>query len=177
MMFRPVASVLFLCALFPAPVSAQDRVEPDQQRPATNVSPKRPSEERPSRAPEAESKTNVRIELTISDYTGTGAPQKKIVSMIVADGMMGRIRSVRSPNSPTLNVDAQPRMTGADQIRLQLTLEYTPPMSEKPSDRGTPINEFVTVLLQNSKPLVISQAADPSIDRKVTVEVTATVLK
>jgi hypothetical protein len=176
-MFRSVAVVLFLSTLLPATALAQDGAEPDQQsRPSTNVSPKRPSDES-RRSPAVEPKANVRIELTIADSTGTGTPQKKAVSMIVADGMMGRIRSVRSPNSPTLNVDAQPRIGASDQIRLQLTLEYTPPISEKPSDRGTPINEFVTVLLQSGKPLVISQAADPSIDRKVTVEVTATVLK
>jgi hypothetical protein len=174
MMFQPVAILCLLSALLPTSALPQDPAEPGQQRPSTNVSPKRPPEES-RRSPDPEPKANVRVELTISDYTGTGAPEKKAVSMIVADGMTGRIRSVRSPNSPTLNVDAQPRIGASDQIRVQLTLEYTPPVSEK--SRGTPINEFVTVLLQNGKPLVISQAADPSIDRKVTVEVTATVLK
>jgi hypothetical protein len=33
------------------------------------------------------------------------------------------------------------------------------------------------VILQNGKPLVVSQAADPTTDRKMTVEVKATILK
>jgi hypothetical protein len=41
----------------------------------------------------------------------------------------------------------------------------------------SPINEMLTVLLQCGKPLIVTQAADPSVDRKVAVEVTATVLK
>jgi hypothetical protein len=36
---------------------------------------------------------------------------------------------------------------------------------------------MLTVIVQNGKPLLVSQAADPSADRKMTVEVKATVLK
>jgi hypothetical protein len=39
------------------------------------------------------------------------------------------------------------------------------------------MNQSVTVLLESGKPLVITQAADPVSDRKVTVEVKATVLR
>jgi len=39
------------------------------------------------------------------------------------------------------------------------------------------INERLTVILQENKPLVISQAADPGSDRKITVELIATIGK
>jgi hypothetical protein len=39
------------------------------------------------------------------------------------------------------------------------------------------INERMAVIVQDGKPLVISQAADAGSDRKVTVELKATVLK
>ena len=39
------------------------------------------------------------------------------------------------------------------------------------------MNQSVTVVLDSGKPLVITQAADPVSDRKVTVEVKATLLR
>src|ERR1043166_8665737 len=37
--------------------------------------------------------TNVQIEVTLTDQLGTQAPEKKTVSMIVASGNMGKVRS------------------------------------------------------------------------------------
>ena len=39
------------------------------------------------------------------------------------------------------------------------------------------LNESVTLLLESGKGLAVTQSADPMSDRKVSVEVTATVLK
>jgi hypothetical protein len=39
------------------------------------------------------------------------------------------------------------------------------------------IHESLSVVLQDGKPLLVSQSADPTTDRKVTVELMATVLK
>jgi hypothetical protein len=39
------------------------------------------------------------------------------------------------------------------------------------------MNQSLTVILQSGKPLIVSQAADPVSDRKVVVEVKATILK
>jgi hypothetical protein len=35
----------------------------------------------------------------------------------------------------------------------------------------------MTVLVESGKPMVVSQASDPTSDRKMTVELTATILK
>ena len=75
------------------------------------------------------------------------------------------------------HADADDGYRAYGRIWLRLVLEYSPPASEKLSEYGTPLNEMVTVLLQSGKPTVISQAADSSMERKVTVEVTATLLK
>jgi hypothetical protein len=95
--------------------------------------------------------------------------------MIVAEGALGSIRSLSSPNSPTLNVDALPRVFNG-RIEVRLTLEYRAP-GDKEGELATPVRQSITVLLDNGKPLVISQASDPSRDRRVDVEVTATILK
>jgi len=129
--------------------------------------------------------TNVQVELTLTDQLGTAAPEKKTVSMIVASGNWGKIRSVGTvrpagepPFGVDLNVDARPLVSVDGQIQLELTLNYSPP-ADKDSVRPRPtgINQSQTVVLQSGKPLTISQAADPLNDRKVIVEVKATVLK
>ena len=129
--------------------------------------------------------TNVQVELTLTDQSGTAAPEKKVVSMIVASGNWGKIRSagmVRLVNDERigvdLNVDARPYVSTDGPIQLEVTLNYSPPAdkdSAKP--RPTGINQSQTVVLQSGKPLTISQAADPVTVRKVIVEVKATVLK
>ena len=129
--------------------------------------------------------TNVQVELTLTDQLGSGVPEKKTVSMIVASGNWGKIRSVGTvrpagepPFGVDLNVDARPHVSVDGQIQLELTLNYSPP-ADKDSVRPRPtgINQSQTVVLQSGKPLTISQAADPLNDRKVIVEVKATVLK
>ncbi|HUE87007.1 MAG TPA: hypothetical protein VMO26_13105 [Vicinamibacterales bacterium] len=170
---QSLAAVLLVIALVPAVVAAQEPEKRPQPVPAGNGSPRQPSEERTR--PLATS--NVQIEIVVTDSVGSGAPQKKTVSMIVADGYMGRIRSTREGGEPAmLNVDATPNLQSNDRIRLQLLLVYLPPR-EGQATRYAAINEMVTILLQPGKPTMVSQAADPAADRKVTVEVTATILK
>jgi hypothetical protein len=152
-------------------VSAQEP-QREQPRPA-NASPTKPPEERPSRY----QATNVRIELTVTDSVGPSGPQKKSISMMIADGHMGRIRALRGGGGePMLNVDATPIITG-ERVRLQVSLEYVAPSIGASGTRLASITEVVTVLVEPGKPMVISQSADPAVDRKVTVEVTATILK
>lgn len=132
--------------------------------------------------------TNVQIELNLSDQSGTETPEKKTVSMIVSSGNWGKIRSVANTSRPgeppsmaQLDVDARPLVSVDGPIQLELTLNYAPPGAPRPADkpgpRPTGINQSQTLILQSGKPLIISQAADPINDRKVVVEVKATVLK
>jgi hypothetical protein len=122
---------------------------------------------------------NVQIELTISDHLGNAAPDKRVVSMLVADGAFGRIRSIADASIAVLNVDARPEILENDRIVLEMTVEYKPlgPDGATPAKRPAPLNEQLTVILQNGKPLLVSQAADPMSDRKMTVEVRASILK
>ena len=122
--------------------------------------------------------TNVQVELTLTDQVASAAPQKKTVSMIVSSGNWGKIRNSAVPTRIGLNVDARPFVSVEGPVQLELTIYYYPPQGD-PKDPGTPteLNQSLTVVLESGKPLVISQAADPVSDRKVIVEVKATVLK
>jgi len=130
--------------------------------------------------------TNVQVEVSLTDQIGSQPPEKKIVSMIVSSRSWGKIRSGatvmppgESPYAVQLNVDARPTVSKEGPIQLELTLEYAPIRSgADPKDkRPTGINQSQTVVLQSGKPLIVAQAADPVSDRKVIVEVKATVLK
>lgn len=163
-----LAVLAAVCCVAPASV-AQDT---ERQTPRSgNASAARPADE--GARPQL---TNVKVEITITDAMGSLPPQRKTVSMLIADGRMGRIRSTREPHPGVLNVDATPTIQG-DLIRLQLALEYSPPLMGDAATRVSHVNEFVTLLVSSGKATQVSQAADPSFDRRVAVEVTATVLK
>lgn len=123
---------------------------------------------------------NLQVELTITDQGGGAVPDKKVVSMLAADGTLGRIRSNAGNGAVVLNIDALPQVLDNDRILLELTLEYTPGLPAEgpmPQRRPASLHESLRVLLQNGKSLMISQAADPQTDRKMTVEVRATIVK
>jgi hypothetical protein len=123
----------------------------------------------PARAPEpAAQLVNIKVELTIVDQTGAAESAKKSVSLIVADRQTGFIRSTVQPKEGgqvQLNVDARPQILPNGNIRLGLSLQYPT------------LNQSINMILDPGKPLVISQAADPTSDRKISVEVRATLLK
>lgn len=133
--------------------------------------------------------TNVQVELNLTDQIGTQTPEKKTVSMIVSSGNWGKVRSGANviqvgdpPYSVVLNLDARPFVSMEGQIQLEMTLVYEPLKGEGdprvgPRQRPSGINQSQTVVLTSGKPLIVSQAADPVSDRKVIVEVKATVLK
>ena len=87
---------------------------------------------------------NIKIEVVITDQTGTNPGAKKVVSMIVGDRQSTNIRSsasraskaVRGPPGPvsfnyrnvTINVDARPAIVLKDPTKILVSfgLEYSP---------------------------------------------------
>jgi hypothetical protein len=123
--------------------------------------------------------TNIRLDLTITD-TITGAPVKKTVSLIVLTNNSGMIRTRSGDAEATLNVDALAAAYTQGLISVRMTFEFTPPRAMKDGvavGRSPSLNESITVVLQDGKPMLVSQSADPANDRKVTAELTATILK
>ena len=129
---------------------------------------------------------NLRLEFTVTDQIGNAPPVRKIVTMNVADGESGRIRTnaevFRKNASPTivpLSVDASPEIEGA-KIRLRASLEYQllkdAPEPDVPAGK-TSITQSVTAILSDGVSTILSQSADPLTDRRVTLEVKATIIK
>jgi hypothetical protein len=167
-MSRATAAVCVLALTIAASAAAQ-QVEPS--RPSADAKP-RPaaSDQMPApRPPEpAGQVVNIKFDLTISDQTGSAEAAKKLVSLLVADRQTGYVRSTASSERTgpvRLNVDARPQILPTGNIRVMLSLEY-------PS-----ISQALTVIVEPGKSIVLTQTADPLSDRKVTVEMRATIVK
>lgn len=126
---------------------------------------------------------NVKIDIAISDTVTADVQTRKTVSMLILDGRSGQIRSGAS--NSLINVDAQPTVRQDGRIYLHVTVEYQPELSAQQTQtlikdgigRLPILIESLALILVDGKMMVASQSADPRGDRKVTVEITATVQK
>ena len=62
-------------------------------------------------------------------------------------------------------------------IELNLTLEYLPENKETSMPAAGKLTESLSVVLENGKPLLVTQSADPGSDRRVKVEMKVTQVK
>ena len=141
----------------------------------------------PPRLSAIPTRANVKIDVTISDQTGNGPVERKVVSVISSEQSWGKIRTQAATRMSdggiqhvALNVDARPFVTSSGAIQLELTVAYNPlgaVAKDSSQLRPTELNQSMTIVLQSGKPMVVSQAADPILDRKIVVEVVAALLK
>ena len=184
--------ILICAAMVSASAYAQEAkpAAPAKSAASTNVKPAAAA-----KPPEAALPVNIKIELSITDQSGNNPPAKKTVSMIVGDHQRNSIRS--SANVPvkvlgnptnlnyrsvTINVDSHPSIVQKEpnKLLLEFSLQYNPKSGGGQEDLEpgmASLNESMSLILESGKPTVVSQAADPSSDRKITVEVTATILR
>jgi hypothetical protein len=200
MMTRTFVLMMGVAALVVAPALAQQPPPAPTPTPAPprTATPAPPRSATPAAAPAAPlppprrtgQPINVRIDLSINDQRAGSAPIKRTLSMVVADGMGGSIRSqseVMAVGPVPLNVDANPELLADNKIRLTLTLQYDWPApieagrDTNTAPRGTVIKtalrDSVALILENGKAMIAAQSADPIGDRQVTVEVKATILR
>jgi hypothetical protein len=187
-MFKSLVTTTLAAVLLALPVNAQE---------AKPNAPKQETAEKPApvRVDPAGRPVNIKLDLTITDQGGPGTATKKTVTMLLGDHQRGSIRSDGTISMGAagqvqrfgveLNVDAWPRIITrdgdkADVILVQLALQYRPKPGSENATTGegrASLNEQLGVILEPGKPILISQAADPTSDRKISVEVTATILK
>jgi hypothetical protein len=131
---------------------------------------------------------NVKIDFTITDQRGGAPAIKRTLTLLVADERTGSIRTqsqVVQVGTVPLNVDASPSVLSDGKIRLGFNLQYDWPAplegNNQPPVRGTVVStslhDQMSVILENGKPMIAAQSADPIGDRQVTVEVKATILR
>jgi hypothetical protein len=174
----------------PVPAAAPQPAPPGTPRPTSQPLLVPPAPE-PRRSGQA---VNVKVDVTITEQRGTAAPTKKTVTIVVADGMFGAIRSQSDvfevANQMPLNIDAEPTVIpggpDAGKVRLKINVQYDlpSPLETQPGSRPprgtvmkTQLHDNLSLVLESGKPVIAAQSVDPVGDRRVTVEVTATVLR
>jgi len=123
---------------------------------------------------------NVKIDISFIDTLGGDTPARKTVSMLVYGGgnggRQGRLRATGARGQGYVNIDASPSIIG-DGIYLNLSIEYLPELPPDGGQRVGPLSQSLTFGLPSGKPVVVAQSVDPGTSRRVTVEVTATILR
>jgi hypothetical protein len=191
--FAVAALVIMLMTLAIGSAAAQippPSAPPKAPAPKTKVETEPPPPPAPKAPPSLP--INVRIDVTITDQRGSAPPSKKTVSVVVADGQNGSVRSsskipiMKNSAGPLLNlplnIDATPAILEGNKVRLALTLNVELPDQPRLTDEGrtdftTSVTERVIAILESGKSMVVAQSADPISDRQVTIEVKATILK
>lgn len=160
-MLKPAITLLVVILVTAAGASAQE-----QQSTA------KPAEPQASRA--SAQATNVRIELTITDQRSDAQTPPKTVMLLVEDNQNARIRTGRG--NAVLNLDVRPQIVREGRVRVLVSLEFTP---QDAPDRPAqpPLQESIVALVDDGKSLVLSQSADPASDRKVRLDMKATIVR
>ena len=139
----PAADPVSVSALSIAPLTAGATAAPPAAGQKSSTAPSADVKPRPGPPATGVRRRNVNIEVAITEQTGVADPVKKVVTMVVADGQMGSVRSTGSAMEPaagavgapevvvegrplTLNIDASPTVRADDSVQLSLTLEYAP---------------------------------------------------
>jgi uncharacterized protein (DUF4415 family) len=203
-MFKRVAILVCAMAVSASVYAQQPKAAAAARKPSTNAEQSKSSENKsePAAKPAAEpppQPVNVKIEVSITDQSGSGTPARKVVTMIAGDRQRTSIRSSASVpvkqtapgnavampftyRNVTINVDARPAIVPkeSNKVLVSFGLEYFPKPAggqEEMEPGMASFNEQLALILESGKPTIVSLAADPTSDRKITVEVTATILR
>lgn len=124
--------------------------------------------------------TNIKLTLAITDsFTGTPVTKEMSVLMMQRNGGMIRTTGAHATHG-YMNVDAVATAYLNGVVSVKLTFDYqAATLTEGPLAGARPptIGESLTVVLQDGIPLTVSESADPGTDRRVTVTLTAAILK
>ena len=155
----------------PRPGQTPPAIElPPQPAPGAQTPPQPTTPQGAKQPPQQTPWQNIKLDLTITDAVNAGTQLRKVLSLYIADGRQGQVRS--QSEQGLINVDARPQVRpDGKTILLQLTVEYRQGVS------GSVFSESLSAMVIDGKPLVLSQTADPSGDRKVSVEVLAAIQK
>ena len=188
-MFLVAATLVTLGAMPALGRQAQSKPESDPKSPPNVLPvPKSPPAVLPVPDPRrAGQPVNIKVDVVVSEQRGTEAPTKRTLAVVVSDRHNGRVRTqsdVAAVGPVALNIDASPEILSGGKIQLLFSIQYDgpgPAEDLKNAERGavmkTTVSQVIALILENGRPMIAAQSADPMGDRKVTVEVTATILK
>jgi hypothetical protein len=184
------ACIIVTCAglvLAQPPATAGRAAPPRTDQPAPATAAPRAATPAPRREGQP---VNIKVDFTLTDQRNGGPAVKRTVSIVVADGRTGQIRSqsdvIGIPGGVPLNIDTAPELLSDGKIRLGFNLQYDWPAPLDQTDRNAPprgtltktaMHDSATLIVESGKTMTAAQSADPIGDRQVTVEVKATILR
>jgi hypothetical protein len=161
-MIRSTVMAMALAALVGAAPGASQQ---SQEKPTQEVA--------PNRAPGQP--VNIKLDVTIVDQRDGQTAAPRTVTMTIADRSRGQFRS-GGTGGQMLNVDARPEIVRDSRMRVELNLDYRGLQSE--NDKTPPmLTQSIVSVVDDGKPLVITQWAEMGSSRTIRVELRAAVQK
>ena len=170
-MTRRIVMMLALAALVGAAPHAsqgsQDKLAQDKKAtvPADNVAGNRlPGQP-----------VNIKLEFTVTDQREGQAAAPRTITMMIADRSRGQIRS-GGTGGQMLNVDARPEIVRDSRMRVDVNFDYRGPQSD--ADKTPPtLTQSIASVVDDGKPLMITQWSEMGSNRTIRVELRASVQK
>ena len=118
---------------------------------------------------------NIKIDLTVTDQREGQAGAPKTITMMIVDRGRGQMRS-NGLGGQMLNVDARPEIIRDSRVRVDLNFDYRAPQTD--SDKNPPVlTQSLASVVDDGKPLVISQWGEMGSNRTIRIELRASVQK
>ncbi len=165
---------LFIC-LLSVTISAQQAPVPSKA-PLPPKAPAAPTAPAPPQPDESGQTINIRLDVSVIDETVQGAARPKSLMVMLVDRALGQTRAAFQDR--TIAVDARPTMVDG-RIRVNLTIQsdHFRENSEVPRDPTLSWRNSFSLLLENAKPMVALETMDAATQRKMSIEVKATIQK
>ena len=188
-MFATVTAVV--CGLSLAAAAQAPPTPPAAPPGPAKVRPDKPAPGIPPPAPRQGKDINIRIDATVIESRGDHVVDKKVISVTCVDGKGAFVRSTQSVafkakgsegfnyQDAPLNMDADVNLRDDGRVLARITVDYRgmPASQDSPDSIDRGIRQSVSVILKPGEPLMVAQSADAVGDRRVSLEVKATVLK
>ena len=168
-----LAATVLLAAVCPVGLWAQETApKPAEAQPAPAPAPSRLQS-----APAA----NIQLAVVLTDKIDGKTIKEEPVHLLLADRMLGRLRR-RLPSiiDKSFELDVTPEIVGS-RVKISMTVNYSAVSSDDTSSRDPSHTmnfvETVATLLDVGKPTTVVDIAGDAANRRVTLQVTATILK
>jgi hypothetical protein len=168
-----VVATVLLAAAFPIAPRAQEAAA----KPAEAQAAPAPASPRPSAQV-----ANIQLAITLTDKVDGKTVSEEPVHMLLADRMLGRLRRHLPANaalgSKSLEVDVTPEIVGP-RVKISMTVNYNSGSPDETRDKIAPTQfvETISTYLDVGKPTTIVETAGDTANRRVTLQVTATINK
>ena len=118
---------------------------------------------------------NIKLDFTVIDQRDGQAAAPRTITMMIADRSRGQMRS-GGAGGQMLNVDARPEILRDSRMRVDVNFDYRAPQSD--SDKTPPaLTQSIASIVEDGKPLVITQWSERGSTRTSRVELRASLQK